>query len=312
MDAGHPSGLFGGSPSGSALIVHAGAWAIPTAERDAHMEGCRRAIDAGWRVLLGGGSALEAVVVAVGVMEDDPALNAGTGSVLCRQGWVEMDASVMDGRALEFGAVAAVRDVAHPVRLAREVMGSDARLLIGEGASAFARERGIDTIDPRRLVVARERARLSAWEARATDRAAARDAGVPADTVGAVARDADGHFAAASSSGGRVGKRSGRVGDTPLPGSGVHADDACGAAACTGWGERILRFGLARRATDLARDLPAQVVCGRVLQEMTDRVGGDAGLILLSKDGSIGFGFNTGSMAVAYMDGELPSPVVRV
>jgi beta-aspartyl-peptidase (threonine type) len=305
MDAGHPSGLFGGSPSGSALVVHAGAWAIPTAERDAHMEGCRRAIDAGWRVLLGGGSALEAVVVAVGVMEDDPALNAGTGSVLCAGGWAEMDAGLMDGGALEAGAVASVREARNPILLAREVLRSDHVLLVGEGAARFGEERGIPRYDPARLVTPREVERLAAWRA-------GRAPPSPPDTVGAVAVDRSGRLAAGASTGGMVGKRSGRVGDTPIAGCGYFADDRLAAASCTGEGEAIVRIGLARRAAELARDASAQDAAWLAVREMEDRVSGRGGLILVARDGSLGWAFNTPAMALGYLDSETPDPVVRV
>ena len=290
-------------PRVPALLVHTGAWDIPAPEREAHREGARRAALAGWRVLDGGGTSTDAVVAAVLSMEDDPALNAGRGSVLCRDGWVELDAAVMSGGQLEVGAVAAVRDVEHPILLARELLAAPEVLLVGDAASRFGERRGLRRCDPARLVLPREVGRLDAW------REAHESAG-PADTVGAVAVDGDGRCAAASSTGGRPGKPSGRVGDAPIPGCGLYADDRRGAAACTGWGEHVLRFGLARRLVDLAADQDAQDACWMALRELQERIDGRAGGILVKPDGALGWGFNTPAMGVAWMAADVSEPVV--
>ncbi len=288
---------------GPLLLVHTGAWDVPAEARAAHLAGARRAVEAGWRVLDAGGSARAGAVVAVTTMEDDPELNAGRGSVLCREGFVECDAAVMDGAELLVGAVACVRDVANPVRLADALLGGDEILLVGEAASRAARSHGIATVDAASLVLPRERERLAAW-------AAVRGPAVPPDTVGAVALDAEGHLAAATSTGGRPGKPSGRVGDAPIAGAGLFADDRLAAVAATGRGERVLRFGLARRAAELGRDHSAQDACWLALREMQERVGGQAGLVLIARDGSLGWGFDTPAMGVAYMAGDLAAPVV--
>jgi L-asparaginase / beta-aspartyl-peptidase len=292
---------------GPVLVVHAGAWEIPPEERAAHREGVRAAVAAGWAALARGASALEGVRLAVASMEDDPALNAGRGSALCREGWVEMDAGIMDGTTRQVGAVACVRDVANPVRLALEVYASDHVLLSGAGATALARERGLALCDADALVVPRERKRLAAWRSRRAGGAGSRE---PADTVGAVARDAAGCLAAATSTGGRVGKRSGRIGDAPIPGCGFWADDAAGAACCSGWGEHILRTGLARWAVELAREHAAQDACWMAVRELRDRVGGCGGLVLVGRDGSLGYAFNTPAMAVAWRDADVADVVV--
>ena len=291
-------------PPRPALMVHAGAWDIPEREKDAHIKGVGRALRAGWDLLRGGGASLDAVIAAVRTMEDDSALNAGTGSVLCRGGWVEMDAGLMEGRDLEAGAVASVRDVRNPILLAKEVLRSEHVVLVGEGASEFAAERGIERIDPSLLVLPREKERLATWEA-------AHGASGPADTVGAVAVDREGHLAAGASTGGMVGKRVGRVGDTPVPGCGYFADDQLAAVACTGEGEQILRLGLARRAAEFSRENAAQDAAWLAIRELEDRVGGRGGLILVARDGSLGWAFNTPAMAVGYLDAETPDPVIR-
>jgi beta-aspartyl-peptidase (threonine type) len=309
-------------PPRAALIVHGGAWAIPDGEWNAHRAGIARATAAGWEVLRENGSAVEAVETAVALLEDDPTFDAGTGSVLTRDGTVEMDAALMDGRDLRAGAVACVRRVRNPIRLARRVLASEHVLLVGEGAEAFAVEDGIDLCDPAGLVTERERDRLARHLASPQDRVAggppasfARPSDrpspdAPTGTVGAVAIDRGGNVAAGGSTGGVPGKRSGRVGDTPIPGAGLYADNRVGGAACTGWGEAILRVGLARNAVLALRDAAAQDAAWLAIRGLEDRVGGRGGVVVLSRDGSIGFAFNTPRMAVAYMDGELAAPFV--
>ena len=287
-------------PRMPALIVHAGAWDVPPAERPAHREGVDRAVRAGWDVLRGGGSAVEAVTLAVRTLEDDDAVNAGTGSVLCREGWVELDAALMEGRDLRVGAVACLRDVANPILVAGALLGEDEVFLVGEGAAAFAAAHGIPRCDPATLVVERERRRLAAWvESRSG----------PADTVGAVALDGTGCIAAGSSTGGRPGQPSGRVGDAPVPGCGFYADQRVAGVACTGWGEDILRTGLARRAFELARTHAPQDACWLAIRELEGRIRGRGGLVMLTPDGGVGYAFNTGSMPVAWIDGDVGEPV---
>lgn len=204
-----------------ALVVHGGAWSIPDAEVDAHREGCRRARHAGWEVLGRGGSALDAVVEAVAVLEDDPVFNAGRGAHLDDQGRIALDAGVMRGD-LAAGAVAAVDRVRHPVRLARAVLErSEAILLVGEAACRAADSWGVETCRPEELIVPRERERHARlrkepdWKLRhAFDPLHRGDFAM--DTVGAVARDAAGGFAAATSTGGAPHKPAGRVGDSPI------------------------------------------------------------------------------------------------
>jgi L-asparaginase / beta-aspartyl-peptidase len=142
-----------------ALIVHGGAWDIPDDEVAPHQEGCRAALDAGWEVLTAGGTALDAVEAAVRVLEEHPIFDAGVGSVLNRDGVVELDAAIMDGQTLRSGAIAAVKRVRAPITLARRVLESDVVLLVGEGAERFAVSRGIPLCDPSELIVERERAR---------------------------------------------------------------------------------------------------------------------------------------------------------
>jgi L-asparaginase / beta-aspartyl-peptidase len=299
-------------PIRPAVVVHGGAWAIPDHEWRAHREGVTRAAREAWKVIADGGSALDAVQSAIVVLEEDTTFDAGTGSVLTRDGHVEMDASLMCGRNLDVGSVACVRNVKNPILLAREVLKSDHVLLAGDGAHRFAKDVGIPACDPQSLVIDRERQRLDAVlkAPREVDPRVqfGHPAHGPTGTVGAVAVDRGGNVAAGGSTGGMAGKNSGRIGDTPIPGAGLWADNRWGGAACTGWGEGILRIGLARSAVTNLRDSAAQDAAWLAVREMDDRVQGRAGVIVLSRDGSIGFAFNTPRMAVAYMDEEMRDP----
>ncbi len=308
------------------LIVHGGAWDIPDDEVAEHQAGCRRAIEAGWRVLAQGGVALDAVEAAVRVLEDAPIFDAGVGSVLNRDGDVELDAALMDGQTLRSGAVAAVRRVRNPITLARRVLESQVVLLVGQGADRFAEVAGLPLCDPAELIVARERAR---WEAlRASEGFRTQDAfGAkqgdketrrpgdeetsalpvspslphPSDTVGCVALDRAGHVAAGTSTGGTANKLPGRVGDSPLIGAGLYADNLTGGCSTTGWGESIMKVLLAKTATDLISTEDDPMAAARAAVDILQRrVGGLGGCILLDCAGRIGFAFNTPRMAYAY------------
>ena len=290
------------------LIVHGGAGHLgpddPASSGGAdapRLDGVRRACEAGWAILRTGGSALDAVEAAVRALEDDPTFNAGTGSTLTAAGEVEMDASIMDGATLRCGGVAAVNDVRNPVVLARAVMErSEHVLLAGPGASAFAREVGIPAYDDALLVTPRQLAR---WEAARRGASASKTG-----TVGAVARDAGGHLAAATSTGGMSMKRPGRVGDTPIIGAGTYADDALAAVSCTGHGERIIQLTLARHAADLVgRGRSPAEAAREAVALLGSRVHGEGGLIVVGPTGEPGFAHNTQVMSRAWMgaDGKI-------
>jgi beta-aspartyl-peptidase (threonine type) len=282
------------------LVVHGGAGprAADDPEVVAGRAGCAAAAAVGYAVLAAGGSALDAVQTAVRALEDDPRFNAGVGSCLTRTGTVEMDASLMDGRGLAAGAVAAVTGVRNPIDLARAVLDDGEHLLLaGPGAVAFGRDRGVALTAPEFHVTDAARASL----ARELERRAAA-AAVPPEgggTVGAVAVDADGHVAAATSTGGMTGKRPGRIGDSPLVGAGTYADDDAGAASATGHGERIIQVTLTKAAIELLRSgLAAPEAATRAIA-LLDRVSGRAGIILVDRDGRVGVAFNTTSMTWA-------------
>ncbi|HXU90836.1 MAG TPA: isoaspartyl peptidase/L-asparaginase [Methylomirabilota bacterium] len=274
-----------------AIIVHGGAGAAPS-DRDELREPMRSAARAGWAVLVANGTSLDAVEAAVRVLEDHPRFNAGLGSVLTEAGRVEMDASIMEGDRLGCGAVAAVSRVANPVTLARRVL-DDGRhiLLVAEGAEAFATLAGVPQCDPAVLITERQRRRL-------------RDhlAVTPTGTVGAVALDRHGTAAAATSTGGILGKRPGRVGDSALIGSGTYADSTLGAVSCTGDGEAIIRVVLARRALEYLKEADNPDYASRVAVDLLVEEGrGEGGLIVVDWRGRTGYAHSTPFMPVAWM-----------
>ena len=294
-----------------ALIVHGGAGRVLPARYGAIIAACEAAAAAGFAVLAAGGRALDAVQVAVRALEDHPELNAGIGAVLNRAGEVEVDAAIVDGERLAIGAVAAVPDLRQPIDLARAVLDDGEHVLLaGAAAWDFAREHGVTPAAPGSMITPRQRARWQAAQvAPAAPEAAAAPASIdggPSDrtvdggTVGAVALDAAGHLAAATSTGGTFGKRRGRVGDTPLPGAGTWADDLGGAASATGDGEAIIRVALTRRLIDrLAAGEPIGPVSAALIAELSTRGRGHGGVIAVDRTGNVAAAHDTDTMAVA-------------
>lgn len=293
-----------------AIIVHGGAWALPDDEVEAHKAGCLHAVQAGWKVLLDGGSALDAVEAAVRVMEDDPVFDAGVGSFLNADGEVELDAAVMDGFTLRCGAIAGVQRVRHPISVARHVLDSHHILMVGLGAERFAQKVGAELCAPEELIVERERLR---WEALRTQEGYTGRAAFGHDTVGCVALDSKGRLAAGTSTGGTPNKVPGRVGDSPLIGCGLYADGELGGCSTTGWGESIIKVVLAKTAVDLlAQDTEPDLAAQRAIEVLARRADGLGGCILLDRNGRVGWAYNTPRMACAYMTAELTEPAVFV
>ncbi|MFQ5657327.1 MAG: isoaspartyl peptidase/L-asparaginase family protein [Candidatus Methylomirabilales bacterium] len=282
------------------IVVHGGAGRIPNEERAGRHQGCREAALAGWDILARGGSALNAVEHAVAFLEDHPLFNAGRGSVLNALGEVEMDASLMDGRALRAGAVGAVRNVRNPIRLARRIFEDGQQvLLVGEGADRFVHESGLEVCAPEQLVTERQRER---WRAR-------REEG--SGTVGAVAVDAAGGVSAATSTGGLFGKRPGRVGDSALIGSGTYADQSLGAASATGNGEAIIRTVLTKTAVDLLRgDRHPEEAATVAIAVLEQRGQGEGGIIIVDRQGRTGCAHNTSFMPCAVMHETIETPTL--
>ncbi len=277
------------------VVVHGGAGDVPLASREAHRAGCARAAAVGLEVLSSSGSVLDAVEAAVRVLEDDPLFNAGTGACLTREGTLELDAAIMEGTELRAGAVACLPPFFTPISIARAVMREGKHVLYaGEGAARFASSALFSPAPPEAMITDSARARLAAVLG------GERETGWAGGTVGAVACDADGHLAAATSTGGMVAKTPGRVGDSPILGAGTYADDRAAAASATGHGEAALRLGLTRLACDLVRSgVPAQAAAEAAIAAFGDRVAGKGGLILVSPRGEVGLAWNTATMTHA-------------
>jgi len=287
------------------IIVHGGAWDIPEDLVEAHIEGCRGAATRGNELLLTGASAVEAVECAVVMMEDDPVFDAGRGSVLNQAGQVEMDAIIMNGASLRSGAVAALRHIRNPVKVARTLMEhTQFSMLAGDGALKFALAHGFTECSEEDLLVGRELEDYRTFLRTGTLRTRELFCGQPRDTVGACAMDKDGHLACATSTGGTRRKIAGRVGDAPIVGAGAYADDNMGAASSTGWGEKIMAVLMAKTAVDLlggGEDVFA--ACEGGIDTLARRVDGFGGIIMVDKRGAVGYHHNTPRMAFAYFEG---------
>jgi beta-aspartyl-peptidase (threonine type) len=267
---------------------------------DAHKDGVRNAIAAGWKVLDRGGSALDAVEEAVATLEDDETFDAGRGSFLNRDGKVQLDALIMEGATLRAGGVGCVERLRNPVRAARKILSESPHVyFVGEGAERFAAEHGVPLCSNEDLIIQRERDRLRDYQAQPPGQQA--DLFAPAvshDTVGAVALDRSGNIAAATSTGGTLNKAPGRLGDSSLIGCGCYADNDTGAASTTGWGEPIMKLVLAKWATDrIATGQEPQAVAEESIRYLKQRVDGHGGIILLSRKGEFGIFHNTPRMA---------------
>jgi L-asparaginase / beta-aspartyl-peptidase len=280
------------------LMVHGGAGALDNVEDERiaaeYLKGIRVVLEHGRRILARGGTAVEAVESCASLLEDNPLFNAGRGSVLNETGKVEMDAGIMDGRNLAAGAVAAIGNIANPVQLAALVMAkSEHVLLIGEGALRFAQQNGMPLapdhyfLTPERIKQLEE-AKLGGRVM--LDHDSDSDHGNDEQkygTIGAVARDRHGDLAAATSTGGIVNKRTGRIGDSPIIGAGVYADNASCAVSATGYGEDFMRTVFAKTVADAIefRALDARAAMDFGIDYLRRKVDGRGGAICIDRDG---------------------------
>jgi L-asparaginase / beta-aspartyl-peptidase len=286
----------------TAIAIHGGAGALSRAntspDKEArYLAGLADALDKGFGVLERGGTSLDAVTTAVRVLEDNPLFNAGHGAVLNRDGLAELDAAIMDGRTLAAGAVCALQRVRNPIDLARAVMEKTPHvMLVGAGAEEFAVSQGFELV-PNEYFRTEVRSRqlqklLTAGENETTNNLAA------FGTVGAVALDAAGNLAAATSTGGMSGKRWGRVGDSPIIGAGTYASNASCAVSATGHGEHFIRgvvaYDICAKMEYLK--LPLARAAERVIQEKLRARGGDGGVIAVDREGNIALEFNSDGM----------------
>jgi beta-aspartyl-peptidase (threonine type) len=270
---------------------------------EAHLNGVRNAIAAGWHVLSRGGTALDAVEEAVVIMEDDETFDAGRGSFLNRDGKVQLDALLMDGATLRAGGVGCVERLRNPIRAARKILSESPHVyFVGEGAERLAAEHGIPLCENEDLIIPREIERLREFQAHLEEHRA--DLFAPTishDTVGAVALDREGNIAAATSTGGTLNKAPGRLGDSSLIGCGCYADNRTAAASTTGWGEPIMKLVLAKWAADrVASGNAPEWVAAEAVDYLKTRVNGHGGMILLDARGRFGIAHNTPRMAWAF------------
>jgi len=319
------------------LLVHGGAWAIPADAAAAHQVGVRNALETGYKILSLGGAALDAVEATVTVLEDDPTFDAGRGSFLTSDGRVQLDALIMDGGRMKAGGVACVERLRNPIQAARLILEKSPHIyLVGPGAEQFAHAHGMNLIQNSELVLDRELERLAQAQARqaagledetfsgqsllddkdpetafyshefdkeAKDSRAHAEGLSPSgqdshDTVGAVALDARGNLAAATSTGGTLNKTPGRVGDSSLIGCGCYADNLAAAVSLTGWGEPIMKLVLGKWATDrVAAGSAPEIAAREAISYLYNRLGGHGGIILLGPDGRFGLAHNTPAMA---------------
>ncbi len=295
------------------LVIHGGAGNIvpaimnPEQERQ-HRAGLKDALDAGYEVLQQGGAATDAVIAAIASLEDNPLFNAGRGAVFTKKGLHEMDAALMDGRTLEAGAVAGVRNVRNPIRLAREIMLHSGHVFLsGSGAHEFALMQGLDLVHDDYFF---NQDRYDQWVAiRDSDfyqldhkgdnlKGAIPNTDHKFGTVGAVACDAQGNLAAGTSTGGMTNKRFGRIGDSPVIGAGTYANNKTCAISCTGHGEFFLRAVVAYDVSCLMEyaGLSLQQACERVVNDKLKKMGGEGGLIAVNGQGEPYFCFNSAGM----------------
>lgn len=309
------------------FVIHGGAGVItrgsltPEQEKEYRAK-LEEAVLAGYNALKEGKSGLDAIEIAIRIMEDSPLFNAGKGAVFTADGKNELDASIMDGKSLNAGAVAGLHRVKNPITLARAIMEKSPHvMMIGEGAEKFAEEQKLELVDPKyfftqrrwdslqRIIKEEQEKAKKEGSASVTRELAENRFG----TVGAVALDKDGNLASGTSTGGMTYKKYGRVGDVPVIGAGTYADNATCAVSATGWGEFFIRLTVARDIASLMeyRALPVQQAADTVIQQKLQKAGGDGGVIAIDKFGNIGISFNSEGMYRAYIDKD-GKPVVEI
>ncbi|MEO7673040.1 MAG: isoaspartyl peptidase/L-asparaginase [Pyrinomonadaceae bacterium] len=328
------------------FVIHGGAGVItkgsltPEREKEYRVK-LEEALMAGYKALQEGRPGLDAVEIAIRILEDSPLFNAGKGAVFTNDGKNELDASIMDGKTLAAGAVAGLRHVKNPITLARAVMEkSEHVMMVGEGAEKFAKAQKIEIVDekyfwtqPRWDALQKilkeekeksEKEKVKSQNMTATPENTAnsglRDRRLSSEqpynkfgTVGAVALDKNGNLSAGTSTGGITNKKYGRVGDAPIIGAGTYANNNSCAVSATGWGEYFIRLGVARDISAIMeyQAQTVQTAADRVIKQKLQKLGGDGGIIAIDKFGNIGISFNSEGMYRAYID-SAGKPVVEI
>jgi beta-aspartyl-peptidase (threonine type) len=278
------------------IIIHGGAWDIPVAAHQAHIDGLEKALHTGIDLLKQQSDPVSVVVEIVKVLEADPTFDAGCGSFLNRNAQVEMDAVVMDGRDMSAGAVAAIQNVEHPVQVANHLReNSDHVFLVGDGATQYAHANGFAYHPTEKLLIGRELERFKQLQ---KENEIKTRRFFEHDTVGAVVFDHNRNIAVATSTGGTPHKLPGRVGDSPVIGAGAYADNPIGGASATGWGESLLKIVAAKTAVDyMGQTHNAQQAAGYTIDILEKKVDGRGGIICIDSDGNTGVAYNTPFMA---------------
>ena len=287
-----------------AMAIHGGAGVMDPKEMTAEIQNeylkvLNLALHIGDSILANGGTCMDAVEKTIVILEDSPLFNAGKGAVFTHDGMVELDASVMEGKTLKAGAIAGVRDIKNPIRVARTVMEkSEHVMLTGIGASQFAKEKGFEPVENSYFHT--EKRYKSLQELLKKEREASTND--KHGTVGCVALDTYGNIAAGTSTGGMTNKKYGRIGDSPIIGAGTYANNLTGAFSCTGHGEYYIRLGFSRDISALMeyRNLPIQKACRLEISKLT-QLGGTGGVIGIDRKGNISMEFNTPGMFRGYV-----------
>ncbi|WP_136666547.1 isoaspartyl peptidase/L-asparaginase family protein [Flavobacterium sp. H122] len=287
-----------------AIALHGGAGTILKANMSPELEEAykatlEKAIRTGHEILKNGGTSLEAVQKTIIILEDSPLFNAGKGAVLTNEGKCELDASIMDGQTLKAGAVAGVTVVKNPILLATSVMEKSQHVMLtSKGAESFAKEKGLEIVDPTYFYT--EKAQKALDKAKQTEFKDQKFG-----TVGCVALDKYGNLASGTSTGGMTNKRWGRVGDSPIIGAGTYANNATCAVSATGWGEFFIRSVVAHDISALMEYKKASLRnAAQTVMAKVKKLGGDGGVAAIDKKGSITFEFNTAGMYRASIDQE--------
>jgi beta-aspartyl-peptidase (threonine type) len=310
------------------FVIHGGAGVIRrgslTPEREKQYRAkLTEAVMAGFRALQAGKTGLDAIEAAIHIMEDSPLFNAGKGAVFTADGKNELDASIMDGRTQNAGAVAGLHRVKNPISLARAVMEKSPHvMMIGEGAEKFAEEMKLEFVPEKYFWTERRwnslQRRIESEKKKSKGKRISKadllsDSFSKFGTVGAVALDRQGNLAAGTSTGGMTYKKYGRVGDVPVIGAGTYANNATCAVSATGWGEFFIRLSVARDIASLMeyRGMKVQEAADHVIHKKLQALGGDGGVIAIDKGGNIGVSFNSEGMYRAYIN-EKGKPIVEI
>ncbi|HEY0427694.1 MAG TPA: isoaspartyl peptidase/L-asparaginase [Pyrinomonadaceae bacterium] len=333
------------------FMIHGGAGVIRkgdlTPEKEkAYREKLEEALTTGYKALQAGKTSVDAVEIAIKILEDSPLFNAGKGAVFTADGRNELDAAIMNGKDLMAGSVAGLHHVKNPISLARAVMEKSPQvMMIGDGAEKFAKEVGIELVDEKyfwtqerwdnlQMVIKEEKEKEKKKQEKEKNKKE-KSQNTQSDenqnysttmpqsvldsdyskfgTVGAVALDKDGNIAAGTSTGGMTYKKYGRVGDAPIIGAGTFANNATCAVSATGWGEFFIRLGVARDISAMMeyRALPLQFAADQVIKTKLQNMGGDGGVIAIDKFGNMAISFNSEGMYRAYIDKD-GKPVIKI